>query len=62
MKKRVLSLILCGVLLFSSLPLTPFGDWYAIEAAAVDTGELEKVFAQVPPKDQWEQYVDTALL
>lgn len=62
MKKRVLSLILCGVLLFSSLPLTPFGDWYAIEAAAVDTGELEKVFAQVPPKDQWGQYVDTALL
>lgn len=62
MKKRVLSLILCGVMLLSSIPLTPIGDIFTFEAFAGDVTELQKVYDSVPPKSNWHLYIDTSVL
>lgn len=62
MKKRVLSLILCGILLLSSIPLTPIGDIFSIEAFAGDVTELQKVYDSAPPKSNWHLYIDTTVL
>ena len=62
MKKRVLSLVLCGIMLLSSVPVTPLADIFTIEAYAGDITELEKVYESVPDKSQWGNYIDTSLL
>ena len=62
MKKRVLSLILCGVMLLSSVPVSPLADIFTIEAFAGDVSELQKVYNTVPDEDDWDQYIDTDLL
>lgn len=62
MKKRVISLILCGVMLLSSVPLTPISDIFTIEAFAGDVTELQKVYDSVPPKSNWHLYIDTTVL
>ncbi len=62
MKKRVLSLVLCGIMLLSSVPVTPLADVFTIEAYAGDITELEKVYESVPPKSEWGKYIDTSLL
>ncbi len=62
MKKRVLSLILCGVMLLSAVPVTPLGDIFTISAAAGDVTELQKVVDSVPDEKDWHLYIDTSLL
>lgn len=62
MKKRVLSLILCGVMLLSAVPVGPIADVFTIEAFAGDISELQKVYATVPDEDDWDLYIDTKLL
>ena len=62
MKKRVLSLILCALMLISSVPLSPLADIFTIEAFAGDITELRKVFTAVPDEDDWDLYIDTKLL
>ena len=62
MKKRVLSLILCGVMLLSSVPLSPIADVFTIEAFAGDISQLQKVYDTVPDEDEWDLYIDTRLL
>ena len=62
MKKRVLSLILCGVMLLSSVPVSPLADIFTIEAFAGDVSELQKVYNTVPDEEDWDQYIDTDLL
>ncbi len=62
MKKRVLSLILCGVMLLSSVPMSPIADVFTIEAFAGDITELQKVYDTVPDEDDWDLYIDTRLL
>lgn len=62
MKKRVLSLVLCGIMILSSVPVTPLADIFTIEAYAGDITELEKVYESVPDKSQWGNYIDTSLL
>ncbi len=62
MKKRVLSLILCGVMLLTAVPLSPLADIFTIEAFAGDISELQKVYDTVPDKDDWDLYIDTRLL
>ena len=62
MKKRVLSLILCGVMLLSSVPISPIADVFTIEAFAGDISELQKVYDTVPDEDEWDLYIDTKLL
>ncbi len=62
MKKRVLSLIMCGVMLLSSIPVTPLADIFTIEAFAADVSELQKVYDSVPDKDDWDLYIDTSVL
>ena len=52
MKKRVLSLILCGVMLLSSVPMSPIADIFTIEAFAGDVSELRKVYETVPDEDE----------
>ena len=62
MKKRVLSLILCGVMLLSSVPLSPLADIFTIEAFAADVTELQKVVDSVPDEEDWHLYIDTSVL
>lgn len=62
MKKRVLSLILCGVMLLSSVPLSPLADIFTIEAFAADVTELQKVVNRVPDEEDWDLYIDTSVL
>lgn len=62
MKKRVLSLILCGVMLLSSIPLTPMSDIFTMQAFAGDVTELKKVYDSAPPKSNWHLYIDTTVL
>lgn len=62
MKKRVLSLILCGVMLMSSVPLSPLADIFTIEAFAADVSELQKVVNRVPDEEDWDLYIDTSVL
>ncbi len=62
MKKRVLSLILCGVMLLTSVPLSPLADIFTIEAFAGDVTELQKVYSTVPDEDNWHLYIDTNVL
>lgn len=62
MKKRVLSLVLCGIMLLSSVPVTPLADVFTIEAFAGDITELEKVYESVPSRSEWDKYIDTSLL
>ena len=62
MNKRVLSLILCALMLVSSVPLSPLADIFTIEAFAGDVTELRKVYDTVPDEDDWDLYVDTSTL
>lgn len=62
MKKRVLSLILCGVMLLTSVPLSPLADIFTLEAFAGDVTELQKVVDKVPDEDDWDLYIDTSVL
>lgn len=62
MKKRVLSLILCGVMLLSSVPLSPLADIFTIEAFAADVSELQKVVSRVPDEEDWDLYINTSVL
>ena len=61
MKKRVLSFVLCGIMLLSSIPVTPLADVFTIEAHAGDITELEKVYESVPAKSEWDNYLDAGV-
>lgn len=62
MKKRVLSLILCALMLVSSVPLSPLADIFTIQAQAGDVTELQKVYNTVPPESDWYLYTNTDVL
>ena len=62
MKKRVLSLVLCALMLVSSVPLSPLADIFTIEAHAGDVSELRKVYDSVPPESDWHLYSNTGEL
>lgn len=62
MKKRALSLILCALMMISSIPLSPLADIFSIEAHAGDVTELQKVFDTVPPEEDWYLYTNTDVL
>lgn len=62
MKKRILAFLLCGLMVFSSLPVTPAADLFAVEARAVDISTLQGVYNSVPDKSEWGKYVDTSSL
>lgn len=58
MKKRLLALILCILVMVPSVPLTPFTELVSFEAVAVNIEELEQVLATVPAEDSWDDYVN----
>ena len=62
MKKRVLSLILCALMLISSVPVSPLADIFTMEAFAGDVTQLQKVFDTVPDEDDWHLYINTDVL
>ena len=64
MKKRVIALLMCLLMVFSSAPLSPLAGLLTMEASAASLklGELEDVYYSVPPKDQWGKFVDTDAL
>ena len=62
MKKRVLSLILCALMLVSSVPISPLAEIFTIEAFAGDVTELRKVYESVPDEDDWHLYTNTDVL
>ena len=58
MKKRILALILCALVVVTSVPATPVSDLFSVQAVAVNTETLESVFASAPTEDQWADYVN----
>ncbi len=64
MKRKVIALLLCALMIFSSVPAAPLSQLFTFtaQAAELNTVELEQVFAAVPDKSQWGKYVDTSLL
>ena len=61
MKKRVIGLILCALMLVTSVPATPLADILTIEAVAGDITELEKVYESVPAKSEWGNYLESGV-
>ena len=61
MKKRVIGLILCALMLVTSVPVTPLADILTIEAVAGDITELEKVYESVPAKSEWVNYLESGV-
>ena len=52
MKKRILTLALCALMLLSSVPVLPLSFGTAITAAAAaDVTNLKAVYDQIPTKD-----------
>ena len=63
MKKRMLSALLCAVLLFAGLPFVPLSLGTSIIAAALDVSELQTLIDSVPDREQWHIiYVDSSTL
>ena len=63
MKKRVLSLTLCLIMLLSSVPLADFSNIFVVEASAVSVEALEECYESIPEKSQWEKlYLDSSTL
>ena len=63
MKKRILTLALCALMLLSSVPVLPLSFGTAITAAAAaDVTNLKAVYDQIPTKDQWSQFIDSSKL
>lgn len=62
MKKRLLSLLLCVVLVFGTVPMSPWVNLVTMEAAAADIETLQSVFNTVPDPSTWDRYIDTSAL
>lgn len=64
MKKRILTLALCALMLLSSVPVLPVSFGTAITASAADTDvtALRAVYNEIPKKEQWNQFIDTTQL
>lgn len=58
MKKRIIALILCALVVVTSAPVTPVGDLFAVEAMAVNVEALQSVFDSAPTEQQWADYVN----
>lgn len=58
MKKRLVALILCALVIVSSVPVTPFADILSFEAVAVNIETLEQVLATVPAEEDWDDYIN----
>ncbi|MBQ7005505.1 MAG: Ig-like domain-containing protein [Clostridia bacterium] len=58
MKKRLVALILCALVIFSSVPMMPVADMFSFEAVAVSVEALEQVLATVPAEDKWADYIN----
>lgn len=56
MKKRILALILCALVMVASVPLSPYTDIFSVVAVAADVETLSQIFAQVPSEDKWGDY------
>ncbi|MGN0448447.1 MAG: Ig domain-containing protein [Acutalibacteraceae bacterium] len=62
MKKRILSLLLCLLVVFTSAPAMPVSDLFKIEAVAVSVENLEEALLKVPPEEDWSDYIDTSVM
>ncbi len=58
MKKRIIALILCALVIATSAPITPVGELFTVEAVAVSVEALQSVFESAPTEDQWADYVN----
>lgn len=62
MKKRLLSLLLCAIMVVGTIPAAPFADYVTMEVAAADIETLQSVFNSVPDPSTWDKYIDTSAL
>ena len=65
MKKRVLALLLCAVMLMTGLPVTPLSPSFAVTASAegVVVDSLQELYDSIPAKAKWESlYLDSESL
>lgn len=58
MKKKILSLILCALVVVSSVPATPVSDLFSVQAVAVDIETLQSVYDAAPKEEEWGNYVN----
>ncbi len=62
MKKRLLALLLCALMVVGTVPCAPLADYFVMEAAAADIEALQTVFNKVPDPSTWDQYINTSAL
>ena len=62
MKKRILTLALCAVMLLSSLPLVPLSLGTQLVASAANVTTLQSIYNEIPKKEQWNQFIDSTQL
>ena len=62
MKKRILTLALCAVMLLSSLPLVPLSFGTQLVASAANVTTLQSIYNEIPKKEQWGQFIDSTQL
>ncbi len=63
MKKKLLSLLLCAVMVVGTTPLSPLADYVVMEASAVNIEQLQTLFNSVPDPSTWEDtYKDSGEL
>ena len=57
MKKRIISLLLCALMLLSAFTAVPFdGEFFpSVVASAADGEKLRTLFDSIPEKEQWER-------
>lgn len=57
MKKRIISLLLCALMLLSAFTAVPFdGEFFpSVVASAADSEKLQTLFDSIPEKAQWER-------
>ena len=65
MKKRIVSFILCFIMLLSAATCVPAesGLFSALTASAADVTELQELYNKIPPESQWsEKFIDSSAL
>lgn len=65
MKKRVLALILCAVMVFAGLPVVSFSSPASVTASAagVDISSLKQLYDSIPLPDKWNSlFIDSSTL
>ncbi|MBR3815352.1 MAG: Ig-like domain-containing protein [Clostridia bacterium] len=62
MKKKMLALFMCVLMVMGAVPLVPEYDYFGIQARAYNIENLEAALDNVPPQEEWDNYLSTESL